>query len=161
MIEVQPAGPDQWEAVRAVRLQALADSPSAFASTLQREEALSAHDWRERLASGIWWLCRNGGAPVGMVSSFAEDGSTGERHLVAMWVAPGHRGSGAATALVEAVVQRASEDGATAVILWVADGNDRARRFYERLGFQGTGVRQPLPSAPHIGEELLRRSPAR
>lgn len=37
------------------------------------------------------------------------------------------------------------------------DGNPRARSFYERVGFSPTGQRQPLPSAPEIGEELLQR----
>ena len=52
----------------------------------------------------------------------------------------------------------AADGGAGTVALWVADGNDRARRCYERLGFVPTGVRQPLPSDPAVGEELLRRS---
>jgi ribosomal protein S18 acetylase RimI-like enzyme len=72
---------------------------------------------------------------------------------VAMWVDPAHRGSDAATRLVEAVCRWADDDGGRVVSLWVADGNDRARRFYERLGFTGTGERQPLPSAPEVGEE--------
>jgi ribosomal protein S18 acetylase RimI-like enzyme len=43
------------------------------------------------------------------------------------------------------------------VSLWVADGNDRARRFYERLGFTGTDERQPLPSDPGTTEERMER----
>jgi ribosomal protein S18 acetylase RimI-like enzyme len=157
VIEVQEVGPDDWRAVRDIRLRALADSPFAFASTLAREEAMAESRWRERLGSGHWWLCRDGDAAVGMVSSYTEDGSSDERHLVAMWVAPDRRGTPAASFLVEAVCERASADGARAVVLWVADGNDRARRFYERLGFRPTGVRQPLPSNPDVGEELMRR----
>jgi ribosomal protein S18 acetylase RimI-like enzyme len=56
------------------------------------------------------------------------------------------------------VCSQAREDGAAAVRLFVVDGNDRTRRFYERLGFEPTGERQPLPSDPEVGEELLRRS---
>jgi ribosomal protein S18 acetylase RimI-like enzyme len=62
-----------------------------------------------------------------------------------------------AEALVEAVCAQARRDGAVAVRLWVVDGNPRARRLYERLGFAATGRRQPLPSAPEVGEELMRR----
>lgn len=72
-------------------------------------------------------------------------------------VAPDHRGSPAATRLAEAVVAHCRSEGAVAVRLWVADGNPRARRFYERLGFTPTGLRQPLPSNPADGEELMRR----
>ena len=29
--------------------------------------------------------------------------------------------------------------------LWVAGGNDRARRFYERTGYVATGIEEPSP----------------
>ena len=157
MIEVRRALPADWQVVRDVRLRALADSPEAFASTLAREEAFGEEDWRRRLEHGYCFLARVGGRTVGTVAGFAEEGLPGDHHLVAMWVEPAHRGTPAATELVEAVCRQAREDGAVAVRLWVVNGNDRARRFYERLGFVLTGERQPLPSNPLIGEELMRR----
>lgn len=157
MIEVRPARPADWEVVRDVRLRALADSPSAFASTLAREEAFGEADWRRRLERGYCVLAWADERPVGTVAGFADDEDPRTHHLVAMWVEPAHRGTPAATELVEAVCRQARADGAVAVRLHVVDGNDRARRFYERLGFVGTGQRQPLPSDPQVGEELMRR----
>ena len=150
-------GPDEWTLLRDVRLRALADAPYAFASTLAREVAFDETDWRRRIDGGPWWLARADDVPVGLVAGHrtADDGDV--RHLVAMWVDPAHRGSPAATLLVEAVCAWAAADGGRVVSLWVADGNDRARRFYERLGFTGTGERQPLPSAPGVSEEHLER----
>jgi GNAT superfamily N-acetyltransferase len=158
VIEVRRALPADWKVLRDIRLRALADSPSAFASTLAREEAFGEEDWRRRLEHGYCFLAWADGRPVGCVAGFAEQELAEEHHLVAMWVEPAHRGTPAATQLVEAVCRQARADGAVAVRLHVVDGNDRARRFYERLGFEPTGVRQPLPSNPEIGEELLRRS---
>jgi predicted GNAT family acetyltransferase len=94
---------------------------------------------------------------VGLVAGYRTDQDGDVRHLVSMWVEPAARGSGAAAALVEAVCAWAAADGGRLVSLWVADGNDPARRSYERLGFTGTGERQPLPSDPHVGEERLQR----
>ena len=157
MTEVRRLRPADWELLRDVRLRALADAPSAFASTLAREEAFVEEDWRRRLEHGYCFLVWADGMPVGCVAGFAEDELLGEHHLVGMWVEPARRGTTAATQLVEAVCRQASADGAVAVRLWVVDGNVRARRFYERLGFTSTGLRQPLPSNPELGEELLRR----
>jgi len=74
-----------------------------------------------------------------------------------MWVADDHRGTSVAAELVEAICGWTRLQGAKLVTLWVADGNPRARRFYERLGFHSTGHRQSLPSTPEVGEELMQR----
>ena len=157
MIEVRRALPADWKVLRDIRLRALAESPWAFASTLAREEAFGEQDWRRRLEHGHCFLAWADGRPVGCVAGFADEELPQEQHLVAMWVEPAHRGTSAATELVEAVCRQARADGAVAVRLWVVDGNARARRFYERLGFTTTGLRQPVPSAPEADEELLRR----
>lgn len=50
-----------------------------------------------------------------------------------LFVAPQHRGSGAARALIEAVQQRARENG-WGVVRWItADDNYRARGLYDKL----------------------------
>jgi RimJ/RimL family protein N-acetyltransferase len=157
VVEVRRAALDDWEAVRATRLRALADAPYAFASTLAREAAFDSREWRRMVGGGDWFLAWVGDQPIGIAAGVADDHLPEERHLVAMWVSAAHRGSTAATQLVEAVCDWARAQGAGAVTLWVADGNLRARRFYERLGFRSTGRRQPLPSAPEVGEEQLRR----
>jgi len=63
-----------------------------------------------------------------------------------------------ARALIDQAVGWAAERRAHEVILWVADHNTAARRLYERIGFQPTGARQPLPSNPGRTESLLRLS---
>jgi RimJ/RimL family protein N-acetyltransferase len=70
-----------------------------------------------------------------------------------MWVRPSHRGLGIAARLVDAVRDWAVDAGARELELWVADGNEAAARLYVRAGFVPTGIRQPLPSNPAIGEE--------
>jgi GNAT superfamily N-acetyltransferase len=86
-----------------------------------------------------------GGSPVGMAAGVA-GGSGGERKLVAMWVDPRWRGRDTAARLMGSVVDWARAEGAERVTLWVAQGNETARRLYERWGFRLTGGRKPLPS---------------
>jgi ribosomal protein S18 acetylase RimI-like enzyme len=98
------------------------------------------------------------GVDVGLAAVFAEPDASGRMHLVSMWVDPRYRRRGVARALVDQAVGWAAERRAHEVILWVADHNTAARRLYERIGFQPTGARQPLPSNPARTESLLRLS---
>jgi GNAT superfamily N-acetyltransferase len=146
----------QWRIVRDLRLRALRDAPLAFASTYAREADVDDAAWRERIDAAAWFIAREAAPstePVGLVAGIA-DRETGGPHLVSMWVDPGARGRGVGLALIDAVKEWAAAD-AEQLILWVADGNDDARRLYERCGFRDTGRRQPLPSDPTIGESLL------
>ena len=62
-------------------------------------------------------------------------------NLMAMWVDPDFRRTGATDLLVSAVSAWAAEKGVTEVRLNVFQANHRARRCYERLGYRATGRR--------------------
>lgn len=131
-VRVVPAGAQDWAAVREVRLAALADSPSAFRSTLEQEAAFDEDRWRSWAASGRVFLAVADGQHVGMAAGAVEE----ERaDVVAMWVAPGWRGGPAASLLLRAVTGWAREAGMSQVGLAVMATNERATAFYERHGF--------------------------
>src|SRR5215213_692191 len=158
-MEARRAQPADWKALRQLRLQALADAPDAFASTLEAEVALPAEVWQQRAKSGPMsanFIAREGGIDIGLVAVFAEPNAPGCMHLVSMWVDPRYRRRGVARALVDQAVRWAAERRAREVVLWVADQNTAARRLYERIGFRPTGERQPLPSDPARSESCLR-----
>ncbi|MFL6185941.1 MAG: GNAT family N-acetyltransferase [Actinomycetes bacterium] len=160
-MEVRQARAADWETLRELRLRALADAPDAFASTLQQETAFPEQVWRQRAEGGaasVNFIAYEGGAGIGMAAIFAVANTPGRMHLVGMWVDPQHRRRGVAQALVERAVRWAEERQASEVLLWVADHNVPARMLYERVGFQPTGERQPLPSNPVLTESLLRLS---
>jgi GNAT superfamily N-acetyltransferase len=144
---------DDVETYRDVRLRALADSPSSFGSTLQAESDRPHDQWVERVVRSARgdartiFLAFDADDCVGLVGA-VEDDLGADRQLVSMWVAPTHRGTGVAVELVEAVLTWARDAGARRIGLWVTRGNDRAQRFYERMGFTVTGDVQPLPSDP-------------
>jgi RimJ/RimL family protein N-acetyltransferase len=134
----------------------LRDAPSAFGSTYAAEVTRTEGEWSERAASGangtdrFTVLAFDADACVGLAGGFRnEDGHHADVDLVSMWVAPTHRGTGVADRLVDAVLDWACNEAQAEVVgLWVTRGNDRAQRFYERLGFVETGDVQPLPSDP-------------
>ncbi|HZV88315.1 MAG TPA: GNAT family N-acetyltransferase [Candidatus Binatus sp.] len=125
--------------LRAVRLQALTDSPRAFGSTYERELARTTEDWRRWLAPGVTFLLEAGDEACGLVAGVRDAQDSLVVHLMAMWVHPDRRGTGAADALVSSVKAWAAEVGATQVRLNVVESNGRARRCYERAGFRATG----------------------
>ena len=146
-VRVRRVRPGEWALLRAVRLAALADAPAAFGSTTAREVAFGEAEWRRRATSAPNFIAWREDEPVGLVTVIGRgsDGETGppaEWELVSMWVSPDARGSGAADLLVSAVTEVVRAESANRLVLWVADGNARARAFYLRAGFRPTGVRQ-------------------
>lgn len=69
---VRPFSAEEWQAYRALRLGALADSPNAFGSLLEYEQPRSDEDWAIRLATGVGspsdlpLLAEVGGVPTGL-----------------------------------------------------------------------------------------------
>ncbi|GII61052.1 GNAT family N-acetyltransferase [Sphaerisporangium krabiense] len=153
-MEIRRLGKGDEERLREIRLRALEDAPSAFASTLDRERAFGPEVWAERVAGkdSAVFLAEDGGRPVGTATGFVSE-LPGTVHLVGMWVDPAARGSGAADHLIATVLEWARERGAREVELWVTVPNDRARALYTRHGFSPTGERQPLPSDPAVLED--------
>jgi GNAT superfamily N-acetyltransferase len=125
--------------LRQLRLQALSDVPDAFGSTYERELARTTSDWQRWLSPGVAFILYESAGARGMVAGLRDETDPAVVHLMAMWVHPAIRGSGAADELVAAVVAWAESEGAARVRLKVIQGNDRARRFYERIGFIATG----------------------
>ncbi len=150
-VGVRTLGPDDVETLRSIRLRALADSPEQFSSTWEREALRTVEDWRRWIASGATFVFEDDGSsdgtgpgPVGLAAAVPDDDEPGPERpsvvwLMAMWVEPAARGTGAARALVDAVLDWARHHGAAKVRLNVVESNARARRLYERHGFSVTG----------------------
>jgi RimJ/RimL family protein N-acetyltransferase len=147
---------DDWALLRDVRLRALAADPKAFLETHENATRFPDERWRERAAQterqGSFVYERDGRFDA-LVSCFvADDPAT--VFLVAMWVAPELRGSGAAIELVRQVVGWAREHGAERVVLSVEGWNTRAARLYERCGFVETSEPPPFPYEPPPGNRF-------
>jgi GNAT superfamily N-acetyltransferase len=126
--------------IRHVRLAALADSPIAFESTLEREQNRTDADWSRWITRGTVFVLERAGEPMGLVAAVPHDSDNASVFLVSMWVHPELRGARAADQLVAAVIAWAKTSGAAQVLLHVTEPNVRARRFYERTGFRATGL---------------------
>jgi GNAT superfamily N-acetyltransferase len=153
---IRQVGADDWQLLRDVRLRALQDAPYAFLTTYADASGRPDSFWREwaaRTDGGATFVAERDGRFDGIVGCFETD-EPGAVVLVAMWVAPELRGSGAAAGLVERVVEWARGRGAARVVLTVEAGNHSADRLYRRCGFVEAGdVR--LPYEPNPGSRNL------
>jgi len=143
--------PDDWAVLRDVRLRALADSPDAFGSTLDREQALDEKEWRRRSVRPVW-VVEVDDRPVAMAGTFSKDGVT---QVWGMWTDPAHRGQRHARALLDVLVGPAVAEGRP-VALHVNVANPGARAFYEGYGFVATGELEPLRPGSEQRIELMR-----
>lgn len=71
--------------------------------------------------------------------SFRPELDANSAHLLHLFVSPEHWGSGLATRLLADSCTAATARGHAAMRLFVAEGQSRARRFYEREGFTSVG----------------------
>ena len=67
-------------------------------------------------------------------------GFTGRGEVWAFYVHPDHWGSSVASALMDHTELRLKAEGFDTAVLWVLDDNPRARAFYERHGWEASGL---------------------
>lgn len=148
---------------KAVRLRALADSPSAFGSTYLRESVFTDEEWRTRAENlsgerGAGYLAFGDVGYCGIAGCFLKGEEPLKADLVSMWVAPEARRSGVGRLLVDAIVLWAADHGVQDLCLMVTSGNHAAIEFYVRYGFSMTGRTEPYPNDPALIEyEMSKR----
>ena len=147
----------EWRHYRELRLRALADSPSAFATTLAEAQAREDADWLRQASSGaespseIALVAEADSRLIGLAWSRIDSTATDRALLYQMWVDPSFRGLGTGRSLLAAVVRWATGMSARQIILSVTCGNTPATRLYRSAGFEPVGHPEPL----RPGSDLL------
>ena len=153
LFDIRRTTEDDWQDIRTLRLEMLADMPIAFGET--REDALG-HDeteWRMRGARGT---AEHGIALAAIDASGRWIGGMGaytvppgDPMLVGVYVTPEHRGSeaGVTDALLSAIEDWA-RTRSDVLTLHVHEDNERARAYYEKRGYALTGDAIPYELDP-------------
>ncbi len=156
-VAVRRAVIDDWAHVRAVRLAALADSPSAYITTLAEAREFPDALWQERISANPHFIAVSGQDPVGLAAVLFNQPLP---EVVGMWVAPDFRGHGVVDELIGATAAASADRGAQELRLWVVEGNQRAEAAYIRNGFLRTGRLQAVPGrSEEIEFEMARLLP--
>lgn len=146
-MEIRTIRPDEWPALREIRLRALRDSPDAFGATYDDEAASPDEAWQHRADRPDGTLIvavDDAGRFVGMGSGGPAPDHREFAAIYGMWVEPAARGQGIGEGIIRAIAEWAGTAGYDDIGLGVTIGNVPAIRLYERLGFRDTGLRYPL-----------------
>jgi RimJ/RimL family protein N-acetyltransferase len=135
---------DDWEANRDIRLEALAEFPGNYFTSLAEAEARTEADWRAMLESPTLTVfgLYDGDQLAGLTAIYiADEDPTGKTAGFAMsYIRPAWRGQGHAAALHKARLDWARGNGMTRVIVSHRASNTASRRAIERSGFTRTGA---------------------
>ena len=164
MIDVRVIRVDDWPQVRAIRLEALADTPSAYATTCEEATAFPDSLWIERAMASV--------AGVEQLTVLGFDGDKAvslaigllrQRHdalvtaVVSVYVTPSVRGTGTADRMFPLIHEWGEAHGSTESSLWVEETNARAIGFYQRLGYTMTLDRARIPNDSGLFERRMKK----
>ena len=149
-VSVRPVVEEDWDRLRALRLEMLEDTPIAYLETLATARTHPESYWRRQArgrADAVKLVAVDGrGTWVGTMGGVITEGVA---TLVAVYVAPTARGraQGVTDALLGAVEVWARDRG-DQLRLEVNELNPRAIAAYESRGFFLTGRTSPYPLQP-------------
>jgi ribosomal protein S18 acetylase RimI-like enzyme len=129
--------------------------------TVERRERM----WSELLAGGrdapatTVTIAELDGAVAGFCTvatpSRDDDAAPGTAEIPAIYVDPDHMRRGVGAALLGAALEGLDQGGWGRVTLWVFAGNDAARAFYARFGFEPDGTSRVIEAFGAGAERLV------
>jgi GNAT superfamily N-acetyltransferase len=117
------------------------DYLDGLAEQAEQREQMWRHVVRELQTDQPLWIAERDGQVVGLCNTApARDQPDGTAELLAIYLDPDVVGTGVGAALMAQALADMRQRGYRAAVLWVLEANDRARRFYERFGWQPDGT---------------------
>lgn len=156
-MRIAKLGPGDLSAFKAIRLESLRLAPTAFANTEADWSGLTDDEWISRMTHPVFAAFR-GQDPVGIMGLLPQRGERRSHRatLIMAYLRQDLRGTGAADALLRAVMDFATATGRRQIELAVNHHNTAAIRFYLRHGFVQTGrIPAALIDAGQEVDELL------
>lgn len=134
--------PSDWQLYRAIRLEALQDSPQAFGSVYRDQVEYPASFWQNRLEQAqtgqeSWLLfAQQQDQIVGLIGAFREKEQPATATVISVYVSPACRGLGVGKALLDAILDRLHAAGIKTALLGVCIDQVPALNLYRSYGFE-------------------------
>lgn len=144
MIRVRRLTVDDWRENRAIRLEALSESPGNFFTSLAEAEARSDDQWRGMLMSAtlVVFGLFDGDDLAGITAITRGEDGTGT--LAMSYIRPAWRGRGLSGEFYRVRLAWAREHGLTRLLVSHRADNEPSRRAMLAAGFRQVGSR------PHV-----------
>lgn len=138
MYSVRPFASDEWQALKAIRLEALKNEPGNFGANYADNLALPDEKWQERLQQSDqkFFALVHDNEIVGMTGAYLK--TPDEVVLIASYIRAAHRGKSLSRLLYEARINWARDAGAKAVIVSHRKTNLASMRANQNFGFTFT-----------------------
>lgn len=135
-IEIRRLNAADAKEYQALRRESLEQEPANFEAAVEDEAAMTTEAWAAKLVDNQFFGAFSGQRLVGIARFHAETGAKVRHrgHVTGVFLRPEARGTDIATRLMEAVITAARRQ-VRFVYLLVNASNQRALRFYTRLGF--------------------------
>ena len=131
-------------------------SPEALAQATNPEEAQAMHAFvLEHQLAHVSLQCIDG-TPQGMTAWSDNRDNLGcdTAELICIHSLPQFWGHGYGAHMIQHALEEAKHAGYVRLVLWVFEGNERARRFYEKHGFHLTERKQENLGATEVMYEI-------
>lgn len=144
-ISIRVMGEDDWALYRALRLQALQESPESFYSTYLHERDFTDQDWVDRIRKdgrgrhGLPLMAEVSGEPAGLALGLIDERANKTASAYQTWVSPAYRGLGVGRALLEQIISWAETVRMDRLKMLVPLESDVAVGLATRCGFLPSG----------------------
>ena len=153
--------PSDWEQYRSIRLASLSDSPDAFGSTFDAENAQDEEHWKTRLQNAdpsvnFPAVAVMNDVTIGIAWGRIEIVPQRIGHIYQMWVRPDSRGVGVGSAIMGSLIGWFDAKDIRSIYLGVTCGESPARRLYESFGFKPIDSPKPLRNGSTLNVQTMR-----
>ena len=149
---------NEWQRLRSIRLQALADSEHAFGGTLEAESVEDENSWRNKFEKLDFLIASVDGVDAALLSVEVLDGDFGATCWIGgCWSDPRFRGKGLMRAMFNFIDQQDKEWKIQGLGVWTDNYN--AIAAYEKLGFVKMGEDTESTRKPGLFyQRMIRKS---
>lgn len=154
-MNIRLLGPDDAQQYRVIRLEALKNSPEAFAASYEEEKSRTVEQYKDKLFSNDLYTygAFDHEKLIGVVTVVRETRIklSHRANIVAMYVIPEKRSRGVGWALLENAINIAKETNQIEQInISVVTTNESAKKLYSKLGFSVFGTEKKALKLEHI-----------